>query len=68
MSRWASRGRIGRSGRRVFLSTKMIGGRLTTTRADVEAFLEELNRVDGEPSRPTRQRDTADADLAALGV
>ena len=66
LSRWASRGRTSVGGRRVRLRTWRIGGRLATSRAAVADFLGALNDDPASPARPAR--DTADADLAALGI
>lgn len=43
MSRWASRGRLSVTGRRVRLRTWRVGGRLATSRAAVAEFLAALN-------------------------
>lgn len=66
LSRWASRGRLSTAKQRVRLRTWRIGGRPVTSRAAVIDFLDALN--DGDAPAHRKATDTADAELAALGV
>ena len=66
VSRWASRGRRARDGRRVRLATRLIGGKTATTAADVEAFLGALNREPADAAATSHHH--VDAELRSLGI
>jgi len=67
ISRWASRGRLTPDGQRVKLHVERVGGRVTTTAADIDEFLRRLNG-ETKPTPAEHELADVDAELERMGV